>query len=588
MYEGKEFQLTADGQRVTWTSSDTSKATVDSNGKVKAKKKGTVTITAEKSGEKHSCEIKIKKQSFIDKLRGIAMNATAVTLYEGENIVLQTGQTGEWKTTNKYAAEVASGRVGGKKAGIAIISQKIEKKTVTCVVTVKKYKEEVETTTVKVEKVEEVELNPKVATLEKGSNLTLTAEVKPDNAVNKELTWKSSDTKVATVDSNGKVTAKAAGTSIITATAKDGSGKSGICMVTVTEPVIKVSKITLNQTVASIEKGKELTLTATVSPNNATNKQVEWKSSNTNIATVDSNGKVKAKAEGEATITAKAKDGSNKCVECKVTVIGEKLKISGNATKIGIGETVTLSANKSGVTWSIHAGGEAVEVRDDHQAGEAKYVAKKLGSAIIKATKGSETAYYTITVATDIYTNADYQEIYNYTGYNTNSWASFSKLNSDYVIAIGNKKLNAVMKDILDENIYQDAGTGKGKCNRLASYYCYLLTDQISEASISKSAATAFKYQYDAGKDNIGKHKNEGHLQVIKNWIDQGKPVKLHVVSNTGGHWVTVVGYKKGECNSYDDLLILGVTFGTLQTVSTSFNETYGGINSDKDAKVFN
>ena len=144
IYEGKEIQLTADEQRVTWTSSDPSKATVNSSGKVKAIKKGTVTITAEKSGEKHSCEIKINKQNFIDKLRGITMNATAVTLYEGENIVLKTDQIGEWKTTNKYAAAVASGRVGGIKPGIAIISQKVGRKTATCWVTVKKYKEEVQ------------------------------------------------------------------------------------------------------------------------------------------------------------------------------------------------------------------------------------------------------------------------------------------------------------------------------------------------------------------------------------------------------------------------------------------------------------
>jgi uncharacterized protein YjdB len=138
MYEGKEIELTADNQRVIWTSSDPSKATVNSSGKVRAIKKGTVTITAEKNGEKHSCEIKINKQSFIDKLRGITMNASAVTLYEGENIVLKTGQVGEWKTTNKYAAEVVTGRVNGKKPGIAIISQKVGRKTATCWVTVKK------------------------------------------------------------------------------------------------------------------------------------------------------------------------------------------------------------------------------------------------------------------------------------------------------------------------------------------------------------------------------------------------------------------------------------------------------------------
>ena len=332
MYEGKEIILTADEQKVTWTSSDTSKATVN-NGKVTAKKAGTVTITAEKNGEKHSCEIKINKQSFIDKLRGITMNATAVTLYEGENILLNTGEIGEWKTTNKYAAIVASGRVGGKKPGIAIISQKVGRKTATCWVTVKRA-DKTESlaptpTPAPVVKVQSMTLNYPYKnikniteiTIKKDSSFTLAAEVTPSNATNKQVEWKSSNTNVATVNSSGKVTGKAKGIAIITATAKDGSGKKASCTVTVTNPVVEVNGVSLNKTSASIEKGKILTLTATVSPSDAANKEVKWTVvEGTDIISMQGAGVFKGLKKGTAKVKVESKENANIKAHCTITV----------------------------------------------------------------------------------------------------------------------------------------------------------------------------------------------------------------------------------------------------------------------------
>ena len=82
----------------------------------------------------------------------------------------------------------------------------------------------------------------------------------------------------------------------------------------------KVTSISLNKTSLSLAKGKSATLTATVKPTNVTNKAVTWTSSNTKVATVDSKGKVTAKAKGTATITCKAADGSGKTATCKITV----------------------------------------------------------------------------------------------------------------------------------------------------------------------------------------------------------------------------------------------------------------------------
>ncbi len=165
-----------------------------------------------------------------------------------------------------------------------------------------------------------ITLNRISASIEKGKTLQLKATVTPDNATNKAVTWTSSNTKIATVSSTGKVTAKAAGTVTITCTAKDGSGKKATCKVTVTNPVVKATKVTLNKTKATLSPKETLTLKATVTPTNATNKGVTWKSSNTKIATVSSTGKVTAKAAGTVTITCTAKDGSGKKATCKITV----------------------------------------------------------------------------------------------------------------------------------------------------------------------------------------------------------------------------------------------------------------------------
>ena len=169
-------------------------------------------------------------------------------------------------------------------------------------------------------RVTKITLNKTSVNIEKGKTVQLKATVTPTTATTRTVTWKSSDTSVVAVDNDGKVTAKAAGTAMITCTAKDGSGKKATCKVTVVNPKPLVSKVTLNKTSATLVKGDALSLKATVAPNNAGNKTVSWKSSNTSVATVSSSGKVTAKKSGTAIITCAAKDGSGKRATCKITV----------------------------------------------------------------------------------------------------------------------------------------------------------------------------------------------------------------------------------------------------------------------------
>ncbi|MBR6770489.1 MAG: Ig-like domain-containing protein, partial [Lachnospiraceae bacterium] len=147
-----------------------------------------------------------------------------------------------------------------------------------------------------------VGLNKTSLSLKAGSTGKLTATVSPSDASNKSINWSSSNTSVATVSSNGTVTAKAAGTATITAAAADGFGKKASCSVTVQKPDIKVTGISLNRTTAqlTLATASTIQLSATVTPSNATNKNINWSSSNTSVATVSSKGTVTAKAAGTA------------------------------------------------------------------------------------------------------------------------------------------------------------------------------------------------------------------------------------------------------------------------------------------------
>lgn len=159
-----------------------------------------------------------------------------------------------------------------------------------------------------------IELDASSKTMTVGEKAKLTATVKPDDSTDK-VTWKSNNDKIVSVDENGNITALATGTTEITATA---GSVSAVCKVTVEG--VKVSKVELNKTSVSLKVGGTEQLTATVTPDNATDKTVTWTSSKPTVAAVDENGKITAVAPGTATITATA-DG--KSATCTVTVAKE-------------------------------------------------------------------------------------------------------------------------------------------------------------------------------------------------------------------------------------------------------------------------
>ena len=169
--------------------------------------------------------------------------------------------------------------------------------------------------------VTEVSLNKTSVNLLVGGSEKLTATVKPTNATNPAVTWKSSDSSVANVGNDGMVNALAAGSATITVTTKDGE-KTATCTVTVTENetgTTAVTGVAVNPTELSLKVGNTGDIVATVTPENATDKTVTWASSDIAVATVDTAGKVTAVKEGTATITVTTKDGE-KTAACTVTV----------------------------------------------------------------------------------------------------------------------------------------------------------------------------------------------------------------------------------------------------------------------------
>ncbi len=291
---------------VKWTSSNTKIATVSASGVVKGIAKGTATITATTtSGKKATCKVTVNVPA-----TSVKLSKTSVSVVKGKTYTLKatlgpvgSNDTVKWTSSNTKVATVsASGVVKGIAKGVATITVTTGSgKKATCKVTVKEIK------------AKGIKLNKTSATVSKGKTLTLKATLNPSNTTDK-VTWKSSNTKVATVSASGVVKGVKHGTCTITATI---NGKKATCKITV--PKIKTTKISLNKTSANINTGKSVTLNCTINPANS-DEGCKWSVSDSSIATISTNGKkctVKGKKAGTVTVTVTS--GSKKAT-CKVKV----------------------------------------------------------------------------------------------------------------------------------------------------------------------------------------------------------------------------------------------------------------------------
>ena len=298
--------------KVTYASSDETIFTVKGN-EITGVKEGKATLTASITGTelKDTCVVSVTKEAVA--ATAVKLDKETLTLeVDGTAILTATKEPADstdsivWSSSDEKIATVDQiGNVTAVAVGSAEITAKAnDSAKAVCKVEVK----------AKTVPVASVTLDKTEATVEEGAAVELKATVNPENATDKTVTWKSSDETIATVDSTGKVTGVKAGKATITATA---GTKSAECAVTVTAKAVAVSEITLDKTAETVEEGKTVQLTATVKPDDATDKTVTWKSSDEATAKVDSTGKVTGVKAGKATITATA---GEKSAECAVTV----------------------------------------------------------------------------------------------------------------------------------------------------------------------------------------------------------------------------------------------------------------------------
>ncbi len=156
--------------------------------------------------------------------------------------------------------------------------------------------------------------------LEIGDTETLTTIITPENATNKDVSYKSSDESIVIVDENGKITAIGEGVAKITVTLNDDSSKTDVVTVSVKKPHVNVDKVEADRSEIEIEIGETDKITATITPDNATVKDVVFESDDESIVIVDENGNITAVGEGTATIIVKSKDDNSKYDLITVTV----------------------------------------------------------------------------------------------------------------------------------------------------------------------------------------------------------------------------------------------------------------------------
>ena len=311
----------------------------------------------------------------------VSLNTATIEMVEGETFSLVAtvlpkdaeydGVT--WASSNASVASVNSGTVTAIKEGTATITASAGGKSATCTVKV----------STKVVAVTSITLDKTSLSMKVGETETITVTVNPDNATDKNVTWTSSDESVAKV-ADGKVTAVKSGKATITAKCED---KTAECAVTVTVPT---GSVTLDKTSLSLAVGETAQLTATVKPDDATDKTVVWTSSDESVAEVI-NGKVTALKSGTTTITARC---GGKSAECIVTVIVpvSSVNLDRNDLMLPVGDAATLivkvksdNATSKNVAWS--SSNESVATVKN-----GNVVAVKEGEAIISASVGNISA----------------------------------------------------------------------------------------------------------------------------------------------------------------------------------------------------
>ncbi|WP_396637176.1 Ig-like domain-containing protein [Maribacter sp. R77961] len=389
--------------------------------------------------------------------------------------------------------------------------------------------------------------------LEVGENITIDASVQPEDADDTLVNWSSSDENIANVNSDGTITAIAEGIATITATTNDGDFTANVA-VTVTSPDIPVTGININPEAANLIIGETINLSANVIPQNATNTQITWSSSDNTIATVDANGVVLAQAPGVATISAITADGafedtSNITVEPNsIGVTGVTLNESSATLEIGQSIVLTATINPEDATdqtvqWS--SSDETIATVD----GNGEVIAVSEGTATITVTTvdGAYTADLTLTVDSTTCASVNLTPEYNINGQeyvaaesngsitlSEGDWLILSVLPNDGAFSITGPNGNEKPMDINDLTLFNFSQSDTGIYTFTTEDGCTTSLEVLIDSTPVNCASVNLIPEYNINGQEYLAAESNGSIT-----LSEGDWLILSVLPNDGAFSIT-------------------------------------------------
>ena len=364
---GDAFSLTATAmpenatnRNVVWKLVSGDAIALSADGVIQAKKVGEALVRAEAadgSGVSAECKVVVKPRL----VQSISLNATQKEVIVGDSFTLTATLSPEnatnrnviWKLVSGDAISLSNiGVIQAKKVGEALVRAEAADGsgiTAECKVVVKP------------RMVQSISLNATKKDLLVGETFTLTATAMPENATNRNVIWKLVSGDAISLSNTGVIQAKKVGVALVRAEAADGSGITAECKVVVKPRLVQA--IWLNATQKNLIIGDSFTLTATLSPENATNRNVIWKLVSGDAISLSNTGVIQAKKVGVALVRAEAADGSGVSAACKVVVkprLVQEISLKLEKDTVAVGEHFTVTADvlpknatNSTLQWSV-------------------------------------------------------------------------------------------------------------------------------------------------------------------------------------------------------------------------------------------
>ena len=421
------YPYNATDKEVYWSSSDENLVSVDEDGYIKVNKnesgEAIITVKAKNGNFEDSTKVIVLELDNIINVTSVLLDVTEVDLKYGESVQLiakvlpedATNKNITWSSDNKLVSVSQTGKltVNSNRSGEAIITAKSDDGEYFATTKVNVLKVE------KVIKVKEITINNKELELKYGDTAQLVAMIKPNNATNKNVVWSSSDSSLVSVSQTGKLTINRNddGEAIIYVKSVDGNYEAS-CKVKVSKVnnVVNVTGLILNQNEISLSYGETKQLGVEIVPNNATNKNVVWSSSDSSLVGVSQTGKliVNKNVDGGVVISVKSEDGGYtatvkvQVMEIDTTVRVNSISLNKGSDQILLNNsnlTTTLTATiypsnatNQNVVWS--SSNPTVATVDNNGV----VTAKALGSTVISVTTedGGKTASATIAVKKNV------------------------------------------------------------------------------------------------------------------------------------------------------------------------------------------